>query len=89
MQRVEVRHAVDAEHHGLAVDYELLLAVLQRGLHNPWEAGGPVVAVLRDQTRGLALALDRAADNRHIDFPDPVGTDGHRFCYRGQAELDP
>jgi hypothetical protein len=35
VQGVEVRGAVDAEHHGLAVDGELLLAVVQRSLDDP------------------------------------------------------
>jgi hypothetical protein len=35
VQGVEVGAAVDAEHHGLAVDDEMLLPVLQRGLDDP------------------------------------------------------
>jgi hypothetical protein len=35
MQRVEIGNAVNAEHHGLTVDDELLAPVLQRGLDDP------------------------------------------------------
>ncbi|MGY4325598.1 hypothetical protein ACVWWG_000012 [Bradyrhizobium sp. LB7.2] len=45
VQGVEVGHSVDAQHQGLTVDAELLLAVLQRGLDNPGEAIRLVVAV--------------------------------------------
>jgi hypothetical protein len=35
VQRVEVGDAVDAEHHRLAVDHELLKSILQGRLDNP------------------------------------------------------
>jgi hypothetical protein len=35
MQRIEVGDAVDAEHHGLAVDHELIVPVVQRRFDNP------------------------------------------------------
>ena len=35
VQRVKIGNAVDAEHHGFAIDDELLLPILQRGLSDP------------------------------------------------------
>jgi hypothetical protein len=35
LERVEIGDAVAVEHHGLAVDDELLMAVLQRRFDNP------------------------------------------------------
>ena len=78
MQRVEIGDAVDAEHDGLAIDNELLLAVLQRGFDNPGEALGPIVAVARQEAHGLAVALDAQAIAVIFDFSwiqsGPVGT---------------
>ncbi len=50
MQRVEIRDTVDAEHHRLAVDHELPMAVLQRRLNNPRIAAGPVVAATKPRS---------------------------------------
>jgi DNA invertase Pin-like site-specific DNA recombinase len=44
VQRVEVSDAIDAEHHRLAVDHELLESILQRRLDNSRIAIGPVIA---------------------------------------------
>jgi len=44
VQGVEVGDAIDAEHHGLAADDELLVAVLQRTLDDPRIPCSPVVA---------------------------------------------
>jgi hypothetical protein len=60
MKRVEIGHAVDAQDHGLAVDHELAASVLQRGLDDPWEAFGPVMAATGDQERaGVTIAIAR------------------------------
>ena len=55
-QGVEVGNAVDAEHHGLTIDDELLEPVLQRGLDDPREAAGPVGAA-----HAIAIALNDQA----------------------------
>ena len=46
MQRVEIGDTIDAKHHGLAVDHELLGPVLQGGLDDPWIPAGPVTGRL-------------------------------------------
>ena len=40
VQRVEIADAIDAQYHGLTVDDEMLLPVLQRGLDSPGTAIG-------------------------------------------------
>ena len=45
MQAVEIRHAVDAEQHGLAIDHERAVAVAQRGLDDQRKPIAPVVAI--------------------------------------------
>ena len=50
VERVEVGNAIDAEHHRLAIEDEMLLPVLQRALDDPREAAGPLMAVPRDRT---------------------------------------
>jgi len=61
MERVEIRNAVNAENDGLAIDDELLVAVLASGVDNPGKALAPVVAAARDQTDAIADALDPQA----------------------------
>ena len=51
-------HAVNAKHHRLAVDHELPVAVLQRGLDNPRVALDPVIAAARDQAHAVAVVFD-------------------------------
>jgi hypothetical protein len=41
VQGVEIGDAIDPEQHRLAIDHELLISVLQRGLDDPREAAGP------------------------------------------------
>jgi hypothetical protein len=45
VQRVKVGDAVGARDHRLAIDDELLVPVLQRGLDDPREVAGPVIAI--------------------------------------------
>jgi hypothetical protein len=51
VQAFEIGDAVDAEHHGFAADDELPMPVLQRGLDDPRQATGPVVAAARNEPR--------------------------------------
>ena len=83
VQGVEVRGAVDAEHHGLAVDDELLLAVLQRGLDDPGVSLGPVVAVAGEEPHGF-LALDVQAIAVKLDFVNPIA----RRMARGRLDTE-
>ena len=72
MKRVEIGNAVDAENDGLAIDYKMLLPVLQRGLDNPRIALGPVVAVAGDQAHAIAGALDPQPIAVILDFVEPI-----------------
>ena len=49
IQGAEIGNAVDAQDHGFAVDHEALLPVPHRGLGDPREALGPVIAAAGDQ----------------------------------------
>jgi hypothetical protein len=49
VQGVEVRDAVDPEHHGLAVDHEQAVFVLQLGRDDPGVTAAPLVAVPGEQ----------------------------------------
>jgi hypothetical protein len=49
MQGVEIGIAGNAEHHGLAVEHEVCLPDLGRGLHNLRITVGPVVAAATTQ----------------------------------------
>jgi hypothetical protein len=61
MEGVEIGDAVNAENDGLAIDDELLFAVLARSVDNPGKTLTPVVAAARDQTDAIAVALDPQA----------------------------
>jgi hypothetical protein len=47
ISRVIAGDAIDPEHHGLAVEHELLLLDLARRLDDPWIAVCPVIAATR------------------------------------------
>jgi hypothetical protein len=55
MQGVEVGVAVYVQHHGLAIDDEMPLPVLQCRFHDPGIALGPVIAALGDEPYALVL----------------------------------
>jgi hypothetical protein len=57
MQGAEIQDAVNAKHHGLAVDHELHDPVLQRRLDNPRISIGPIIAVPGDQAHAVTVAL--------------------------------
>ncbi|MEY9228364.1 hypothetical protein ABIF68_007576 [Bradyrhizobium japonicum] len=58
VQRVEIGNAVNAEDHGLAIDDEMLLTVLQGGLSDLGIALGPVGAVPGKQPHARVLPDD-------------------------------
>ena len=79
VQAVEIRPAVDAEQHGLAIDHEGAVAVSQRGLWYQRESIAPVVAVAGPQPHALAVALDDQAIAVVLDLVDPLGAVGNGF----------
>src|SRR6516225_8014178 len=66
--------AVDPQDHGLAVDDEMLLPDLARGLDDPRVTIGPVAAVHGEQAYALALPLHQQAEAVVLDFMEPVRT---------------
>ena len=58
VKSVEVGEAIDAEDHRFAIDDEVLLSVLQRGLGNPRIALASIRAVAREQPHALVLPDD-------------------------------
>ena len=71
MQRVEVRHAVDAEDHRLAVNDEMPAPVIQGGFDDPGKAAGPIVAAPGVQPNALVLAYDDQAIAVVFDLMQP------------------
>jgi hypothetical protein len=72
MQVVEVQDALDVKHADLAVDYELLLLDLQRGLDNPRIAPSPVEPAFGEQLDPLPVADNAPAVAVVFDVVDPV-----------------
>ena len=65
VQSVEIGNAVDAEHGGFAVDDELLVSVLQRGLDDPGIALAPVItARVISRTRSPSRARPAGGNRR-------------------------
>jgi hypothetical protein len=65
VQRLEVGNAVNPEHYGLAINDEMVLPDLARGLDDPGVSIGPIVATARDQPHAIARARG-AGETRHI-----------------------
>lgn len=70
------------------IDDEVLLAVLQRGLDDPGETAGPVMAVSSKQPDVAAMALHAQAVTVILDLMEPVGAGRDRLGGRRQAELN-
>jgi len=82
VQRPEVRNAVDAEHDGLAVQHEMLLAQFQRGRHDKREAASPIMPAPAHQTHAALLS-----DKHHpVTVVQPVGHYGHLVRFDGQRK---
>ena len=79
-----VGDAVDAEHHRLAVDYELLEPVLQGCLDNPRIA---VVATSGDQAHPVAIAFQPEAIAIVFHFVQPARAVGDAGCLGRQAKF--
>ena len=87
VQRVEIGNAVDAEHHRLAIDDELLDPVLQRRFHDPRIAIGPVVPVARDQAHTIAVALHAQPVTVVFDLVEPIRGMRNLGAASGDAKL--
>jgi hypothetical protein len=64
VQSVEIRYAIDAKQHRLAIDDERGGPVPLRGLNGQRVSVAPIRAAARKQANALALALDDQ-DSRH------------------------
>src|SRR5262249_728631 len=87
MERVEIGDPVDAEHDRFAVDYELLVSVLQRGLDDPGITLAPVIAAARDQPHAIAVALDPQAIAVILDLVEPIRAAGDLDAASGNTKL--
>jgi len=87
MQGVEIGDAVSAKHHGLAVNDELLVPVLQCRLDDPGKSLRPVVTAPRNQPNAIAAALDSQAVAVILDLVEPVRAGWNLYSLGGQAEL--
>ena len=72
MQGIEVGNTIDAKHDRFAIDHEMPLSVLQRGVDDPRIALGPVIAIAGDQAHAVAIALDAQAVAVIFYFVKPV-----------------
>jgi len=80
MQGIEIRNAIDTKNNRLSIDDELLHAVLERRLDDPWIALRAIVPVAGDQAHAIAIALDPRPIAVVLDFAQPV---------RGMGNLGP
>jgi hypothetical protein len=71
VQAIEIRSAVNAEQHRLAVDHEGRVPIARRSLDDQRVSPAPVVATAREQTHALAVALDDKAVAVELDLVNP------------------
>ena len=86
MQPVEIRAAIDAEQHRLAVDHERSVSVSQRGLGDQRKSTAPVVTVAGEQAHALAVTLDEQVVTIVLDLvcqSGPAGTLASRVGMQG------
>jgi hypothetical protein len=86
VQGIEVGHAIEAKHDRLAIDHELLSAVSEGSLSDPWETPGPVIAAARDQAHAITVTLRVEAVAVILDFMEPLRACGHGFAGRRDAK---
>ena len=83
MQSVEIGVSIDAKDDSLAIDDELLLAVLQSGFNDPGETLGPIVPAASDQPYPIGVAFNTQAVAIELDFVKPVRAAGNLGSGRG------
>jgi hypothetical protein len=88
VQGVEVGDAIDAKHHGLAIDHELPVPVLARCLDDPRVAVRPVVATARNQAHAFAVPLQPEAVAVVFDLMQPVRADRNTGRFGGKAKVE-
>lgn len=74
MQRIEIRHAINAQDHRLAIDDELFDPIFKRGFHYPRISLGPVVSVAGEQPDAITIANYDQAIAVILYFVKPIGT---------------
>ena len=72
----------------LAIEDELLLPVLQRGLDNPGISLGPVVAATGDQPNTIGIALEAEAVAVILDLVEPLWCGRDMLADRGNAKIE-
>jgi hypothetical protein len=89
VQCVQIRNAVDTEHHGRVIENELPLQDFPCRLDDPWISVGPVVATSRDQAHAVAVALQpEPVAVVILDFMQPVRAGGNAGRSRGDTEIE-
>jgi hypothetical protein len=91
IERIEVGDTVDAEHNGLTIDHEALGLVLQRGLHNPRVAAGPVggkVASFVRLTRVVGLSQKKPGSNPDRKSSKEQGTQAGLASSCRESQVD-
>jgi hypothetical protein len=72
MERIEIGIAIDAQDDILAIDDEMLLAVLQRSLNDPRKSLCPIVSASGNQPNPIAIALNTQAVAVILHFVEPI-----------------
>jgi hypothetical protein len=86
VQTVEVGDAVNAEQHRLAVNDELALSVLARGLDDPRKALGIVVTAPADQAHAVTVADDHHPVAVVLDLVKPCVGRGNLGAFDRQGK---
>jgi hypothetical protein len=86
-QGVEIRDAIRPEHDGLAIEDELLVSVLQRGLDDPGIALRPVIATARDQTNVITVAVNKQSKAVVFYVVQPAGSRRYRIASARNARF--
>src|SRR5450631_3237386 len=89
MQAVEIRHAIDAKQHRLAVDHERAGTVAKGGLNDQRITVGKVMAVAGKQPDALAIALHDQAIAVVLDLMNPVRAGRYLGGARRNAGFEP
>jgi len=77
MQRIEIGIAIDAQDDRLAINDEMLLAILQGGFNDPRKALCPIVPAASNQPYPIAVALNAQAVTIVLDLVKPLRAGGN------------